>query len=58
MIERVTSPNQENRFKAIIVGGNGATGEQLLNQLLNNHNCTLVTSIGRRPVLEGKKNDK
>ena len=58
MIERVTSSNQENRFKAIIVGGTGATGEQLLNQLLNNHNCTLVTSIGRRPVLEGKKNDK
>jgi len=27
-------------------------------QLLNNHNCKLVTSIGRRPVLDGKKNDK
>ena len=58
MFDRVTSPIQENRFKAIIIGGTGATGKQLLNQLLNNHNCKLVTSIGRRPVLEGKKNDK
>ena len=58
MIDHVTSPKQENRFKAIIIGGTGATGKQLLNQLLNNHNCKLVTSIGRRPVFDGKKNDK
>ena len=58
MINRVTSPNRKNRFKAIIIGGTGATGKQLLNQLLNNHNCKLVTSIGRRPVFDGKKNDK
>ncbi|HJL75385.1 MAG TPA: hypothetical protein QGF08_06155 [Candidatus Marinimicrobia bacterium] len=45
-------------FKAIIIGGTGATGKQLLNQLISNQNCDLVTSIGRRPVLNGEKNDK
>jgi len=45
-------------FKAIIIGGTGATGEQLLIQLIRNKNCELVTSIGRRPVLDGSKNDK
>jgi len=45
-------------FKAIIIGGTGATGKQLLNQLLQNQNCELVTSIGRKPVLDGAKNDK
>ena len=45
-------------FKAIIVGGTGATGKQLLNQLMQNQNCELVTSIGRKPVLDGVKNDK
>ena len=45
-------------FKAIIIGGTGATGKQLLNQLISNQNCDLVTSIGRRPVLDGEKNDK
>ena len=45
-------------FKAIIIGGTGATGKQLLNQLIRNQNCDLVTSVGRRPVLDGEKNDK
>ena len=45
-------------FKAIIIGGTGATGAQLLIQLIRNQNCELVTSIGRRPVLDGEKNDK
>ena len=45
-------------FKAIIIGGTGATGKQLLNQLIRNQNCDLVTSIGRRSVLDGEKNDK
>ena len=45
-------------FKAIIIGGTGATGKQLLNQLITNQNCDLVTSIGRRPVLDGEKNNK
>ena len=45
-------------FKAIIIGATGATGKQLLNQLIQNQNCELVTSIGRKPVLDGAKNDK
>ena len=45
-------------FKAIIIGGTGATGKQLLNQLIRDKNCELVTSIGRRPVLDGENNDK
>ena len=45
-------------FKAIIIGATGATGKQLLNQLIQNQNCALVTSIGRKPVLDGAKNDK
>ena len=45
-------------FKAIIIGGTGATGKQLLIQLIRNQNCELVTSIGRRSALDGKKNDK
>ncbi|MGY8764589.1 MAG: NAD(P)H-binding protein, partial [Fidelibacterota bacterium] len=47
-----------NMFKAIIIGATGATGKQLLNQLIQNENCELVTSIGRKPVLDGDKNDK
>ena len=58
MAKRITPSHQKNRFNAIIIGGTGATGKQLLNQLLNNHNCKLVTSIGKRPALGGKKNDK
>ena len=45
-------------FKAIIIGGTGATGKQLLNQLMQNQNCELVTSIGRKPVLDGAKHVK
>ena len=45
-------------FKAIIIGGTGATGKRLLDQLITNQNCDLVTSIGRRPALDGEKNDK
>ena len=45
-------------FKAIIIGGTGATGKQLLNRLISNQNCDLVTSIGRRPALDAEKNDK
>ena len=45
-------------FKAIIVGSTGATGRQLLDQLLKNPNCELVTSVGRKSALDGEKNDK
>ena len=45
-------------FKTIVIGGTGATGKHLLHQLISDKNCELVTSIGRRPVLDGEKNDK
>ena len=45
-------------FKAIIIGGTGATGKQLLKQLLESEYWNLITTISRRPVLNGKKHDK
>jgi|TARA_B110000914_G_scaffold208278_1_gene205638 nucleoside-diphosphate-sugar epimerase len=45
-------------FKAIIIGATGATGSQLLKKLLNDQSCELVTTVGRRSSLSGKKNDK
>jgi len=45
-------------FKAIVIGGTGATGRQLMRKLVKNENCQLITSIGRRPVLDGIKDDK
>ena len=44
--------------KAIIIGGTGATGRQLIRQLLKSEEWEQITSIGRKPVLDGKKNDK
>ena len=45
-------------LKAIIIGGTGATGRQLLSQLLDNDRFTKITSVGRRPARDGKENDK
>ena len=45
-------------FKAIIIGGTGATGIQLVKKMINNVDCELITSIARKPVLGGEKNDK
>ena len=45
-------------FKAIIIGATGATGSQLLKKLLDDQSCELVTTVGRRSSLIGKKNDK
>lgn len=45
-------------YSAIVIGGTGATGKQLIKLLLRNEKFTSVTSIGRRPVLDGAKNDK
>tara|TARA_B100001029_G_C14995937_1_gene415024 strand:- start:103 stop:765 length:663 start_codon:yes stop_codon:yes gene_type:complete len=44
--------------KAIIIGGTGATGRQLIKQLLANNNWGQITSIGRRPVLNGEVHEK
>ena len=44
--------------KAIVIGGTGATGHQLIKQLLQSNNWKHVTSIGRKPVLKGEIHDK
>ena len=44
--------------KAVVIGGTGATGRQLIQQLINSDDFQTVTSIGRRPVLEGKSHEK
>ena len=45
-------------IKAIIIGGTGATGNYLVKKLIDNNNCLSIASIGRRPVLNGEKNEK
>ena len=44
--------------KAVVIGGTGATGQQLIKQLLANDKWEQITSIGRKPVLNGKGHDK
>ena len=44
--------------KAVVIGGTGATGKQLVQQLLNSVDFQTVTSIGRRPVLDGYEHEK
>ena len=44
--------------KAVVIGGTGATGRQLIKQLLNSDNWKQITSIGRKPVLNGENHDK
>ena len=44
--------------KAVVIGGTGATGRQLIKQLLNSDNWKQITSIGRKPVLNGESHDK
>jgi len=44
--------------KAVVIGGTGATGQMLIKQLLENNRWGQITSIGRKPVLNGKSHDK
>ena len=37
--------------RAIIIGSTGATGMQLVKQLLNNDNWEKITTISRKPIL-------
>ena len=50
--------SNKDTFKAIIIGGTGASGKQLLNLLLHNDRCKVVTSVGRRSVAVSQKYDK
>ncbi|OUW62148.1 MAG: hypothetical protein CBD58_02240 [bacterium TMED198] len=45
-------------MNAIVIGGTGATGKQLIKQLLLSNDFNRVTSVGRRPVIGAKKHDK
>lgn len=45
-------------LRAIIIGGTGATGKHLLRKLIINENFSRITSIGRRPAIDGEKNNK
>ena len=51
-------PRSSNKKKAILIGATGATGKQLLRQLLDNDQWEKVTFVSRRPVLNGKGHEK
>ena len=53
-----SSSEKKDQINAIVIGGTGATGQRLLNQLLNNDTYRKITSIGRKEVLNGDKHDK
>ncbi len=53
-----SSSERKDQINAIVIGGTGATGQRLLNQLLNNDTYRKITSIGRKEVLNGDKHDK
>ena len=44
--------------KALIIGATGATGTQLLSLLLESDNWDKITTISRRPVLNGENHKK
>ena len=44
--------------KAVVIGGTGATGRQLVQQLISSVDFQKVTTIGRRPVLNGNGHEK
>ena len=51
-------PRSSNKKKAILIGATGATGKQLLRQLLDNNKWEKVTSVSMRPVLNSKGHEK
>ena len=44
--------------KAIVIGATGATGTKLVRLLLDSDNWDKVSTISRRPVLNGEKHNK
>ena len=44
--------------RALVIGATGATGAQLLNLLLKSDNWEKITTISRKPVLNGENHEK
>ena len=51
-------PRDTKKKKAILIGATGATGKQLLRQLLDSDHWDGITTITRRPVLDGQGHGK
>ncbi len=45
-------------FNAIVIGGTGATGRRVIEQLLVHEKCRTVTTIGRRSPVKGEGHHK
>ena len=46
------------KFKSIIIGATGATGQKVLNQLIKNDNCSSITYIGRNKLKDSQIHNK
>ena len=46
------------KFKSIIIGATGATGQKVLNQLIKNDNCSSITYIGRNKLTDSQIHTK
>ena len=51
-------PRSSDKKKAVMIGATGATGKQLLRQLLDSDQWVKITSVSRKPVLNGKGHEK
>ena len=51
-------PRSSDKKKAVMIGATGATGKQLLRQLIDSDQWVKITSVSRKPVLNGKGHEK
>jgi uncharacterized protein YbjT (DUF2867 family) len=42
--------NNNKQYRAFVVGGTGAVGKELVNELLQSNDCTQVVTLTRRPI--------
>lgn len=45
-------------YKALVIGGTGATGSHLIRKLINNDKFSFITSVGRKPCLNPTSSEK
>ena len=50
--------DEREKRRAVVIGGTGATGRQVIKKLLDSNSWDKVTSIGRKPVLNGNSHSK